>query len=161
MVICEMWRLPVISSHGHVVTRSTHHRSTHNRSTRHWSTHHTSTSSHSQLFTSEHITKPPVVIFLSARQSDSTQKQCSTRMAYLRQACNIEVTDDGEALEWDECQVKKDGQPVTTPSDTTVTSSHDFTMWRVDRVTRWLVPNVKVRKVTCEMPCEKNHAKNP
>ena len=48
--------------------------------------------------------------------------------AYLQQACNIEVTDDGEALEWDECYVKKYGQLVTTPSDTTVNSSHDFTV---------------------------------
>ena len=47
--------LPVNSSHGHVVTRSTRHRSTR----------HTSGSSHSQLVRSEHIslTKPPVVIF--------------------------------------------------------------------------------------------------
>jgi len=41
--------------------------------------------------------------------------------------CNIEVTDDGEALECDECWVEKYGQLVTTPSDTTVNSSHDFT----------------------------------
>ena len=53
-------RHTVISSHGHVVTRST----------RHQSTHHTSVSSHSQLVTSEHIRKPTVVIFfLSARRS--------------------------------------------------------------------------------------------
>jgi len=72
-------------------------------STRHRSTRHTSVSSHSQLVTSEHITKPPVVIYLSARRSGGTQKQYSTRTAYLRQACNIVVIDDGEALEWDEC----------------------------------------------------------
>jgi len=44
--------------------------------------------------------------------------------------CNIEVTDDGEALECDECywKVKKYGQLVKTPSDTTVNSSHDFMM---------------------------------
>ena len=48
-------RHTVISSHGHVVTRSTRHRSTR----------HTSISSHSQLVTIEHIglTKPPVIIF--------------------------------------------------------------------------------------------------
>jgi len=34
--------------------------------------------------------------------------------------CNLEVTDDGEAVECDECWVKKYGQLVTTPSDTTV-----------------------------------------
>jgi len=46
--------LPVNSSHGHLVTRST----------RHQSTCHTSVSSHSQLVTSEHIglTKPPPII---------------------------------------------------------------------------------------------------
>jgi len=48
-------RHAVISSHGHVVTRSTRHRSTR----------HIRVSSHSQLVTSEHIglTKTPVVIF--------------------------------------------------------------------------------------------------
>jgi len=60
-------RHTVISSHGHVVT---------------WSTRHTRVSSQSQLVTSEHIINPPVVIFLSARRSGSTQKQCSTRTAY-------------------------------------------------------------------------------
>ena len=79
-------RHTVMSSHGELVTGQLVTRA----------------SRHSQLVTSEHITKPPVVIFLSAHRSDSTQKQCSTRTAYLRQACNIEVTDDGEALEWDE-----------------------------------------------------------
>jgi len=42
--------------------------------------------------------------------------------------CNIEVTDDGEAVECDECKVKKYGQLVTTPSDMMVNSSHDFTI---------------------------------
>jgi len=50
----------VIWSHGQLVTR---------------------VSAQSQLVTSEHITKPPVVIFLSPHQSGSTQKQCSTRTA--------------------------------------------------------------------------------
>jgi len=40
--------------------------------------------------------------------------------------CNIEVTDDGEALECNEFYVKKYGQLVTTPSDMTVNSSNDF-----------------------------------
>ena len=31
-------------------------------------------------------------------------------------------------------------QLVTTPSDTTVNSAHHFMVWRVDRVTSWLVP---------------------
>jgi len=66
-------RLPVNSSHGHLVTRST----------RHQSTRHTCVSSKSQLVTSEHITKPPVIIFLSACRTCSTQKQCSTRTAYV------------------------------------------------------------------------------
>jgi len=44
-------RHTVISSHGHVVTRSTRHRLTRLRHV----------SSHSQLVTSEHITKPPGV----------------------------------------------------------------------------------------------------
>jgi len=39
---------------------------------------------------------------------------------------NIEVTDDGDGHACDEFQIKKYGQLVTTPSDTTVNSSHDF-----------------------------------
>jgi len=42
--------------------------------------------------------------------------------------CNLEVTDDGKALECDECEVKKYSQLVTTPSDTTVNSLHHFTV---------------------------------
>ena len=49
------------------------------------SCHHTVNSSHCQLLTSEHITKPPVVTFSSARRSGSTQKHRSTWIAYLRQ----------------------------------------------------------------------------
>ena len=41
---------------------------------------------------------------------------------------NVEVTDDSEAIECDECYAKKYGQLVTTPSDTTVNSAHHFTM---------------------------------
>ena len=36
-------------------------------------------------------------------------------MASYCSMCNIEVTDDGEALECDECWVKKYGQLVTMP----------------------------------------------
>jgi len=66
-------RHTVISSHGHVVTRST----------RHWSTRHRHVSSHRQLVTTEHITKPPVPVVIICRPSASgdIQKQCSTRMA--------------------------------------------------------------------------------
>jgi len=42
--------------------------------------------------------------------------------------CNVEATDDGEVLKCNECQGKKYGQLVTMPSDTTVSSSHDFTV---------------------------------
>jgi len=49
-------------------------------------------------------------------------------MASYCSVYNIEVTDDGEALECDECYVKTYGQLVTTPSDTTVNSSHHFTV---------------------------------
>ena len=58
-------RHTVISSRGHVVTRSTRHRSTR----------HIHISSHSQLVTSEHITKPPVpvVIILSARRQETSR----------------------------------------------------------------------------------------
>jgi len=49
-------------------------------------------------------------------------------MASYCSVCNIEVTDDGEALECDECYVKTYGQLVTTPSDTTVNSSHHYTV---------------------------------
>jgi len=66
-------RHTVISSHGHVVTRST----------RHQSTRHRHVSSYSQLVTSEHITKPlvPVVIIYTPSASGDIQKQCSTRTA--------------------------------------------------------------------------------
>jgi len=47
-------------------------------------------------------------------------------MASYCSVCNVEVTDDGEALECDKCQVKQYGQLVTTPSDTTVNSAHHF-----------------------------------
>jgi len=56
-------------------------------------------------------------------------------MASYCSVCNVEVTDDSEALECDEWYVKKYGQLARTPSDTTVNSSHHFTVWRVDRVT--------------------------
>jgi len=56
----------VISSHGHVVTRSTHH---------------IHVPSHSQLVTSEHITKPPVPVVIICTPSGDVQKQCSTRTA--------------------------------------------------------------------------------
>jgi len=49
-------------------------------------------------------------------------------MASYCSVCNVKVTDDGEALECDECQVKKYGQFVTTLSDTTVNSAHHFTV---------------------------------
>jgi len=39
-----------------------------------------------------------------------------------------EVTEDSEGLECDEFYVQKYGQLVTTPSDTTVNSSDDFTV---------------------------------
>jgi len=59
----------VISSHGHVVTRSTRHRSTR----------HTHVRSHSQLVTNQHITKPPVpVVNNICTPSGDIQKQCST-----------------------------------------------------------------------------------
>ena len=35
--------------------------------------------------------------------------------------------------------VRKYGQLIAMPSDMTVNLSHDFTLWRVDRVTSWLV----------------------
>jgi len=40
--------------------------------------------------------------------------------------CNIEVTDDGEALECNECWVKKYDQLVTMLPVTMVNSSHDI-----------------------------------
>ena len=65
---------------------------------------------------------------------------CSLVWLFGFNVCNINVTDDGKALEC-ECEVKKEGQLVTTPIDTTVNSSHNFTVWWVDRVTNWLVPS--------------------
>jgi len=49
-------------------------------------------------------------------------------MASHCSVCNLEVTDDGKALECDECEVKKYSQLVTMPSDTTVNSSRHFTV---------------------------------
>ena len=75
--LCSKWqdfvwhgapRLPVNSSQGHLVTRSTRHRSTRHRHV----------SSHSQLVTSEHITKPPVPVVICTPSGD-IQIQCSTR----------------------------------------------------------------------------------
>jgi len=61
--------LPVKSSHGQLVT---------------WSTRHTRVSSHSQLVTSEHITKPPVPVVINYLHTvRDIQKQCSTRTALL------------------------------------------------------------------------------
>jgi len=36
--------------------------------------------------------------------------------------------------------LQKAWSTATAPWNTTVNSSHDFTVWRVDRVTSWLVP---------------------
>jgi len=83
------------------------------------STRHTRVSSHSQLVTSEHITSHHVVIFcLHAGQvapRNSAQhgrrnygeraynKTCSSVWLFGFNVHYIEVTDDGEALECDEC----------------------------------------------------------
>jgi len=53
---------------------------------------------------------------------------CSSVWLFGFSVCNIEVTDDGEALECDECQVKKYGQLVA----------------RFYGVTSWLVPMWKL-----------------
>jgi len=53
------------------------------------------------------------------------------------QKCILQIPDHGDRLHFYE----KHGQLVTTPWNTTVNSSHDFTMWPVDRVTSWLVPD--------------------
>jgi len=71
--------------------------------------------------------------------------------------CNIKVT-IFEALKWDECYVKKYGQLVTTLSHTTVNLSHDFMVWRVDRVTIWLVPLYSCISDTKNFRVNLNHA---
>jgi len=117
-VVQATGRLP---SHGHVVTRSTRH---------------TRVSSHSQLVTSEHITKPPVVIFLSERWSGSTQKQCSTRTVYLTASMQYRshwrrrsswmgrtLGQKGQSTRHN--TIRHDGQLVTRWCD-------ELTVWRVD-----------------------------
>ena len=49
-------------------------------------------------------------------------------MASHCSVCNPKVTNDGIALECDKCYLRKYGQLVTTLSDTTVNSSHHFTV---------------------------------
>jgi len=75
----QLIRHTVISSNGQLVTQSTRHKRAHNKAT-------------SGNF-----------FYLHAGQVAPRNSAQRTRTAYLRQACNIEVTDDGEALEWDEC----------------------------------------------------------
>ena len=70
------WRISeevVLEATSQLVTRLSRHRSTRHRHV----------SSHSQLVTSEHITKPPVpvVIIYTPSASGDIQKQCSTRTA--------------------------------------------------------------------------------
>ena len=74
----------VISSHGHVVTRSTRH---------------THVSSHSQLVTSQHITKPPVpVIIISARRQETSRNSAQhgwhnyRYLCYFNVYCRIQIT---------------------------------------------------------------------
>jgi len=154
-------RLPVNSSHGHLVMRSCRH--TVNSAP--------VNSSHMRLVTqsTRHIIKPPqcravrfrclglmslyhsnwlMTTFICGRWNLKETRRCTYmyNMASYCSVCNIEVIDDSEALECDKYQVKKYGQLVTTPSDTTVNSAHHFTVWQVDRVTSWLVPQMSYTK---------------
>ena len=80
----------VISSHGHVVTRSTRHRSTR----------HTHVSSHSQLVTRQHITKPAVrvIIILSARCQETSRNSAQhgrrkhRYLCYFNVYCRLQIT---------------------------------------------------------------------
>ena len=81
--------LPVNSSQGHLVTRSTRRRSTR----------HTHVSSHSQLITSEHITKPPVpVVIISARRQETSRNSVQhggrnyRYLCYFNVYCRIQIT---------------------------------------------------------------------
>jgi len=49
-------------------------------------------------------------------------------MASYCSVCSNEVTYDGEALDCNKCYVKKYGKLTRSPSDTTVSLSHDFTV---------------------------------
>ena len=82
-------RHTVISSHSHVVTRSTRHRSTR----------HTHVSSHSQLVTSEHAAKLPVpVVIISARRQETSRNSAQhgrrnyCYLCYFNVYCRIQIT---------------------------------------------------------------------
>ena len=102
--------------------------------------------------------KPPVVIFflhaggVASRNSAQHGRHNYGKWAYNKtyampcslvwlfgfNVCNIEITDDGEGHECDECKVKKYGQLVTMPSDTKVISTR-HTILRCDELPMWWV----------------------
>jgi len=97
---------PVNSSHTRLIAQSTRHKRAHNKA------------------------RIIVTTVICGRGNLNETRRCTFvyNMASYCIVCNLEVTDDGKALECDEHEVKKYGQLVTTPSDTTVNSSHDFTV---------------------------------
>jgi len=116
----------VNSSHGHVVTRSTCHRSTR----------HTCVSSHSQLITSEHITKPPVVIFLSACRSAPRNSAQHRRRTYSKRAISKSPT-TAKLLNGMNARSKRtvnSSQHRETRRSTrhTILRRDELTVWRVD-----------------------------
>ena len=118
-----MW-IPVNSSHGHVVTRSTRHRST--RHIHVWS--------HSQLVTSEHITKPPVPVAVICTPSGTVLNTdgvitaiCVTLMYTADYRSRRQITLLRKARSTRHNAVKHDGQLVTR--------FYSVTSWPCDELT--------------------------
>jgi len=149
-----MSRLPVNSSHGHLVTRSCRHtvnpspvNSSQTRlitqSTRHKRAHNKNTSTSRNYLHAVSLRRHPETVL---NTDGVITANCVTLMISLFvqgqkvQKCILQIPDHSDRLHFYE----KHGQLrlVTTPWNTTVNSSHDFTMWRVDHVTSWLVPAI-------------------
>ena len=120
-------RHTVISSRGHVITRSTRHRSTRHRHV----------SSHSQLVTSEHITKPPVpvVIILSACSQETSRNIARhglrnyRYLCYFNVYCRLQIT----ATDFAKSTVNSSQCRETWRSTRhTILRCDELTVWRVD-----------------------------
>ena len=107
-------RHTVISSHGHADTRSSRHRSTR----------HTRFSSHSQLVTNNKTTSTSRNYLQAVRHPETVLNTDGVITAICVTKCILHRTDHGDRLHFYETR----GQLVTAPRNTTVNSSHDFTM---------------------------------
>ena len=114
---------PVNSSHTRLSTQSTRHKPAHNKTT---------STSRNYL----HVVR---------RHPETVLNTDGVITAIYVTLIILYITDHGDRLHFYE----KHGQLVTMPWNATVNSSHDFTMWRVDRVTCWLVTTAYTREIAC------------